>query len=99
MNYPSRRVDPSLQLQKKEKVAQSYSSTALGLTTHRIVKSAWPPFAIRRKMSWTPQYDNEQLTDVSANEPTADAPQDDDEEHQRIRRAKNAKRAQRKHNA
>jgi hypothetical protein len=45
------------------------------------------------------QYDNEQLADVSADEPTANAPQDDDEEHRRIRRAKNAKRAQRKSNA
>jgi hypothetical protein len=46
-----------------------------------------------------PQYDNEQLTDISADEPTADAPQDEDEEHRRIRRAKNAKRAQRRRNA
>jgi hypothetical protein len=37
--------------------------------------------------------------DVSADEPTADAPQDEDEEHQRIRRVKNAKRAQRRRNA
>jgi hypothetical protein len=28
-----------------------------------------------------PQYDNEQLADVSTDEPTADAPQDEDEEH------------------
>ena len=39
------------------------------------------------------QYDNEQLADISADEPTADAPQDEDEEHRRIRRVKNAKRA------
>jgi hypothetical protein len=45
-----------------------------------------------------PQYDNEQLTDVSADEPTADAPHDEDEEHRRIRRAKNAKRSQRRRN-
>jgi hypothetical protein len=45
------------------------------------------------------QYDNEQLVDVSADEPTAVAPQDEDEEHRRIRRAKNAKRAQRRCNA
>jgi hypothetical protein len=31
-----------------------------------------------------PEYDNKQLADVSADEPTADAPQDEDEEHQRI---------------
>jgi hypothetical protein len=31
-----------------------------------------------------PQYDNEQLADVSADEPTTDAPQDEDEEHRRI---------------
>jgi hypothetical protein len=36
--------------------------------------------------------------DISADEPTADAPQDEDEEHRRIRRVKNAKRAQRRHN-
>jgi hypothetical protein len=46
-----------------------------------------------------PQYDNEQLTDVSADEPTADAPQDEDEEHRRIQWAKNAKRAQHRRNA
>jgi hypothetical protein len=45
------------------------------------------------------QYDNEQLVDISADEPTADAPQDEDEEHRRIRRAKNAKCAQRRRNA
>jgi hypothetical protein len=42
-----------------------------------------------------PEYDDEQLADISADEPTADAPQD---EHQRIRRVTNAKRAQRKRN-
>jgi hypothetical protein len=46
-----------------------------------------------------PQYNNEQLVDVSVDEPTADAPQDEDEEHQRIWRVKNAKRAQHKRNA
>jgi hypothetical protein len=46
-----------------------------------------------------PQYDNEQLTDVSADEPTADAPQDEDEEHRRIQRVKSAKRTQRRCNA
>jgi signal transduction histidine kinase len=45
------------------------------------------------------QYDNEQLADILADEPTTDAPQDEDKEHCRIRRAKNAKRAQRKRNA
>jgi hypothetical protein len=46
-----------------------------------------------------PQYDNEQLADVSVDEPTANAPQDEDKEHRRIRRVKNAKRAQRRCNA
>jgi hypothetical protein len=46
-----------------------------------------------------PQYDNEQLVDVLADEPTADAPQDEDEEHRRIRWVKNAKRAQHRRNA
>jgi signal transduction histidine kinase len=45
------------------------------------------------------QYDNEQLGDISSDEPTTDAPQDEDEEHRRIRWAKNAKRAQRRRNA
>jgi hypothetical protein len=45
-----------------------------------------------------PKYDNEQLADVSADEPTTDAPQDEDEEHRRIPRVKNAKRAQRRRN-
>jgi hypothetical protein len=36
--------------------------------------------------------------DVSADEPTADTPQDEDEEHRRIRRVKNAKHAQRRRN-
>jgi hypothetical protein len=46
-----------------------------------------------------PQFDNEQLANVLADEPTADAPQDEDEEHRRIGRVKNAKRAQRRRNA
>jgi hypothetical protein len=46
-----------------------------------------------------PQYDNEQLVDVSANEPTTNAPQDEDEEHRRIWWAKNAKRTRRRRNA
>jgi hypothetical protein len=45
-----------------------------------------------------PQYDNEQLADVSADEPIADAPQDEDEEHRRIRWVKNAKHTQRRRN-
>jgi hypothetical protein len=45
-----------------------------------------------------PEYDNEQLANVSADEPTADAPQDENEEHRRIRCLKNAKRAQRRQN-
>jgi hypothetical protein len=45
-----------------------------------------------------PEYDNKQLANVSADEPTADTPQDKDEEHRRIRRVKNAKRAQRRCN-
>jgi hypothetical protein len=32
-----------------------------------------------------PQYHNEQLVDVSADEPTANSPQDEDEEHRMIR--------------
>jgi hypothetical protein len=44
------------------------------------------------------QYENQQLTDISADEPTAAALQDEDEEHRRIRQAKNAKRAQRRRN-
>jgi hypothetical protein len=46
-----------------------------------------------------PQYDSEQLVDVSADKPIADAPQDEDEEHRRIRRAKNAKCTQHRRNA
>jgi hypothetical protein len=46
-----------------------------------------------------PQYDNEELVDVLADELTADAPQDEDEEHRRIRRVKNSKCAQRMRNA
>jgi hypothetical protein len=45
------------------------------------------------------RYDNEKLANVSANEPTADAPQDEDEEHRRIWRVKNTKRTQRRRNA
>jgi hypothetical protein len=37
---PSRRVDLSLPSRKKEKVAQSYSTIAVQLTTRRIIKSA-----------------------------------------------------------
>jgi hypothetical protein len=39
------------------------------------------------------EYDDELLADVSTEERTADAPQDEDEECKRIRRAKNAKHA------
>jgi hypothetical protein len=53
-NYPSSRVDLLLQSWNKEKVARSYSTTAVRLTTRRIIKSAWPPFATWRMMSWTP---------------------------------------------
>jgi hypothetical protein len=45
-----------------------------------------------------PQYDNEQLADVSADESRADAPHDEDEEHRRIWRVKNAKHTQRRRN-
>jgi hypothetical protein len=45
-----------------------------------------------------PEYDDEVLMDVSADEPTADAPQDKNEEHRRIRQLKNAKRALRRRN-
>jgi beta-glucosidase-like glycosyl hydrolase len=45
-----------------------------------------------------PQYDNKQLVDVLADEPTAVPPQDEDEEHRRIRRVKNAKHSQRRCN-
>jgi hypothetical protein len=41
-----------------------------------------------------PKYDDEQLTNISTDEPTADTPQDESEEHRRIRWVKNAKRAQ-----
>jgi hypothetical protein len=44
------------------------------------------------------EYDDELLADVSADERMVDAPQNDDEEHRRIRRIKNAKRAKRRRN-
>jgi hypothetical protein len=37
------------------------------------------------------QYNNDQLEDIPADEPIANAPQDEDEKHRQIRRAKNAK--------
>jgi hypothetical protein len=46
-----------------------------------------------------PEYDAELLTDVSADERTADAPQDENEEYRRIRWLKNAKRTERRRNA
>jgi chromatin segregation and condensation protein Rec8/ScpA/Scc1 (kleisin family) len=45
-----------------------------------------------------PEYDAELLADVSADERTVDAPQDENEEHRRIRRLMNAKRTQRRWN-
>jgi hypothetical protein len=45
-----------------------------------------------------PQYDNEQLADFSVDKPIADAPQDEDEEHRRIRLVKNGKRTQHRRN-
>jgi hypothetical protein len=44
------------------------------------------------------KYDDKLLADVSADECTVDAPQDEDEEHRRIRRIKNAKCAKRRQN-
>jgi hypothetical protein len=45
----------------------------------------------------SPEFDDEQLVDVSTNEPMADAPpQDENEEHRRVRRLKNSNRAQRR---
>jgi hypothetical protein len=46
-----------------------------------------------------PEYDAELLVDVSADERTANASQDENEKHRRIRRLKNAERAQRRGNA
>jgi hypothetical protein len=45
------------------------------------------------------EYENEQLTDISTNEPTADALQDENKEHQRIWWVKNAKCTQHRWNA
>jgi hypothetical protein len=45
-----------------------------------------------------PEYDAELLTDVSADECTADAPHDENEEYRRIRRLKNAKHAKHRQN-
>jgi hypothetical protein len=45
-----------------------------------------------------PEYDAELLADVSADERTADAPQDENEEYRRIRWLRNAKRAKRRRN-
>jgi hypothetical protein len=45
------------------------------------------------------EYDDELLVDVFANVRMADTPQDKDEEHRRIWRIKNAKRAKRRRNA
>jgi hypothetical protein len=45
-----------------------------------------------------PEYDDELLADVSTDERTMDAPQNENEEHRRIRWLKNAKRAQHRGN-
>jgi hypothetical protein len=45
------------------------------------------------------EYDDELLADISADERTTDTPQDEDKEHRRIRRIKNAKRAKCRWNA
>jgi hypothetical protein len=45
------------------------------------------------------EYDDELLIDISANESTANAPQDKDEERKRAHRVKNAKQAKRRQNA
>jgi hypothetical protein len=55
-------------------VAQGYSSTALWLTTHRIDKSTWSPFATLDDDETGPEYDDELLTDVSADKTMTDAP-------------------------
>jgi hypothetical protein len=45
-----------------------------------------------------PEKDAELLADVYADEGTADAPRDENKDHRRIQRLKNAKRAQRRRN-
>jgi hypothetical protein len=45
------------------------------------------------------EYDDKLLVDVSTDERTTDAPQDEGEEHRRIRKIRNAKRAKRRCNA
>jgi len=44
------------------------------------------------------EFNNELLDEILGDENTAEAPQDKDAEHRRIRRSKNAKRAKRMHN-
>jgi hypothetical protein len=44
------------------------------------------------------EYNEELLADVSTNEHTTNAPQDEDKDHRKIRRIKNAKRAKRRRN-
>jgi hypothetical protein len=73
-----------------------YSLTANHLLDHQVCMAS---LRNAKDDELDPEYDNEQLVDVSTDEPTADAPQDEDEEHRRIRRVKNAKRAQRRCNA
>jgi hypothetical protein len=51
---PFQKGRPLSPIAEEGKVAQSYSSTDLGLTTRQIVKSVWPPFAMRRTTSCTP---------------------------------------------
>jgi hypothetical protein len=46
-----------------------------------------------------PEYNDEVLADVSIDEPMADAPKHENEEHRRIWQLKNTKRAQRRRNA
>jgi hypothetical protein len=68
-----------------------YSHTADNLLDHQVYMAS---LRNADDNELGPKYDDELLADVSADERTADAPQDENEEHRRIRRLKNAKRAQ-----
>jgi hypothetical protein len=63
------------------------------LTTRRIVKSTWLPFAMRTTMSRVPSTTTNYSRTCLATSVRRTPPQDEDEEHRRIRRLKNAKRA------
>jgi hypothetical protein len=88
-------LSPIAEGEEANMVLIDYSTTSGECSPYRHIYMA----SIRDEDEPRREYDDELLEDISADENTANAPRDEDEESRRIRQAKNAKRAKRKRNA